>query len=178
MNTTGTLKDIQRDYITGKPIISFTVDSIPELDGLKGLLDITAKVHREKRSLNANSFFHVLAGKIAEKVGTTLTHEKNRLIRDYGQYEMIDDLIPTVTVKAQYEDRMLDLEAVHLKTIERHGETIRMAFLRGSHTYNTAEMSRLIDGAVSDAKDLGIETMTPEQLERMKQAWKPMSSTT
>ena len=45
MNTTGTLKDIQRDFLTGKPIISFTVDSIPELDDLKGLLDITAKVH-------------------------------------------------------------------------------------------------------------------------------------
>lgn len=178
MNTTGVLKDVQRDYTTGKPIISFTVDSIPDMDGLKGLLDITAKVHREKRSLNANNFFHVLAGKIAEKVGTTLTHEKNRLIRDYGQYEMIDDLIPTVTVKAQYEDRMLDLEAVHLKTIERHGETIRMAFLRGSHTYNTAEMARLIDGAVSDAKDLGIETMPPNEIERMKALWKPMSSTT
>ena len=178
MNTTGTLKDIQRDFLTGKPIISFTVDSIPEMDELKGLLDITAKVHREKRSLNANSFFHVLAGKIAEKVGTSLTHEKNRLIRDYGQYEMIDDLIPTVTVKAQYEDRMLDLDSVHLKTIERHGETIRMAFLRGSHTYNTAEMSRLIDGAVSDAKDLGIETMTTAEIERMKALWKPMSSTT
>ena len=177
MTTTGTLKDITRDFKTGKPIISFIIDTTPEFDGLNGLLDITAKVHREKRSLNSNSYFHALSGKIAEVLGTSLTHEKNRLIREYGQYEMIDDLIPTVTVKAQYEDRMLDLEAVHLKTIERHGETIRMAFLRGSHTYNTAEMARLIDGAVGDAKDLGIETMTSDEIERMKQAWKSSSTT-
>jgi hypothetical protein len=47
-----------------------------------------------------------------------------------------------------------------------------MAFLRGSHTYDTKEMSRLIDGVVEAAKELGIETLTPEQLERMKAAWK------
>jgi hypothetical protein len=49
-------------------------------------LDVIARPHREKRSLNANAYFHVLSGKIAEKLGTSLTHEKNRLIREYGQY--------------------------------------------------------------------------------------------
>ena len=43
---------------------------------------------------------------------------------------------------------------------------------RGSHTYNTEEMSILIDGTVQEAKDLGIETMTPDQIEEMKQKWK------
>lgn len=43
--------------------------------------------------------------------------------------------------------------------------------MRGSHTYNTAEMSKLIDGTVSEAKELGIETMTPDQIEEMKQKW-------
>lgn len=44
--------------------------------------------------------------------------------------------------------------------------------MRGSHTYDTKEMSRLIDGTVEEAKELGIETLTPDQVERMKQAWK------
>ena len=44
--------------------------------------------------------------------------------------------------------------------------------LRGSHTYNTAEMSSLIDGTVQDAKEQGIETATPDELERMKQQWR------
>jgi hypothetical protein len=48
---------------------------------------------------------------------------------------------------------------------------VRVAVMRGSHTYDTREMSRLIDGTVEEAKELGIETLTPEQLERMKASW-------
>jgi hypothetical protein len=38
----------------------------------------------------------------------------------------------------------------------------------GSSTYNTAQMSLLIDHLVQDAKALGIETMTPQELEALK----------
>ena len=175
MEAIGKIGSVARDLPSGQFIISFMVPTLPsDLETLTGCdaLDITAKRHREKRSLNANAYFHVLTGKIAEANGTTLTHEKNAFIREYGQYEYIDGMIPTVTVKAEYEDRMLDMESVHLKTIERPGEVVKMAFLRGSHTYDTKEMSRLIDGVVEAAKELGIETLTPEQLERMKAAWK------
>lgn len=43
--------------------------------------------------------------------------------------------------------------------------------LKGSSKYDTKEMARLIDGTVEDAKELGIETLPPEDLERMKAAW-------
>ena len=39
--------------------------------------------------------------------------------------------------------------------------------IKGSSQYNTREMSRLIDGLVSECKECGIETLTPEELERM-----------
>ena len=173
MEARGRVKTITWDYETGKMIIGFMVDSVPsDLENLQNKdLDVLAKPHREKRSMNANAYFHVLSGKIAEKLGTSLNHEKNRLIREYGQYEVVDGMIPTVTVKEKYEDRMLDMEGVHLKAVERPGGVVKMAFLRGSHTYNTSEMSRLIDATVEEAKELGIETMTPDQLERMKATW-------
>jgi hypothetical protein len=41
----------------------------------------------------------------------------------------------------------------------------------GSSQYSTRQMSRLIDMAVEDAKDLGIEVLTPMELERMKEEW-------
>ena len=177
METRGRINAVTKDWKTDGLMITFAVNSVPtDLEDLQDKdLDVIAKVHREKRSLNANSYFHVLSGKIAEKAGTSLSHEKNRLIREYGQYEYIDGMIPTITVNALFEDKMLDMEGVHLKVIERPGETVKMAFLRGSHTYNTADMSRLIDAAVEEAKELGVETMTPEQLERMKAAWKERS---
>lgn len=173
METTGRIEGITKDWKSDKLIISFLVDSIPsDLEDLQNKnLDVVAKPHREKRSLNANAYFHVLSGKIAEKLGTSLTHEKNRIIREYGQYEVIDGMIPTLTAKEKYEDKMLDIEGVHLKVVERPGGTVKMAVMRGSHTYNTAEMSRLIDATVEEAKELGIETLTPDQLERMKASW-------
>lgn len=174
MEARGRINAVTKDWKTDGLMITFAVTSVPtDLEDLQDKdLDVIAKVHREKRSLNANSYFHVLSGKIAEKTGASLSHEKNRLIREYGQYEYIDGMIPTITVNALFEDKMLDMEGVHLKVIERPGDTVKMAFLRGSHTYNTAEMSRLIDATVEEAKELGIETMTPEQLRRMKAAWK------
>lgn len=174
METTGRIKSIARDWTSNKTLITFELDSLPsDLADLQGrdALDLTARPHRKKRSLNANSYFHVLAGKIAEVLGTNLTHEKNRLIREYGQYEFVDGYIPTVTVDESFEDKMLDLEGVHLLVVERPGKVVRCALLRGSHTYNTKEMSRLIDGTVEQAQELGIETATPEQLERMKATW-------
>lgn len=39
--------------------------------------------------------------------------------------------------------------------------------LRGSHTYDTKEMSVLINGLVEECKEQGIETLTPDELRRM-----------
>ena len=40
-----------------------------------------------------------------------------------------------------------------------------------THDMDTKEMARLIDGAIEAAKELGIETDTPEQLARYKEEW-------
>ena len=174
MITRGKLKDISLT-LNGEMVISFLTEKIGQesIDILRGCedLDITAQPHKEKRSLNANSYFHVLCTKIAEKTGASMTHEKNSLIRDCGYWLVVDGKIPTITMKADYEDKMLDFEGLHVKVIERHPDSIRLGFLRGSHEYNTTEMSHLIDLTVEAAKALGIETMTPEQIKRMVAAW-------
>ena len=179
METTGRVKDIARDLMTDKYVVSFVVDtkSLDELEKIAKLekLHIKAVRYSEKRSLSANAYFHLLVGKIATALQSPNTEVKNRLIREYGAFEFIDDHIPTFRLKAEYEDAMLDREDIHVKPIGREYadgcEWVRCAFMRGSHTYNTAEMSRLIDGTVEEAKALGIETLTPADLERMVNAW-------
>ena len=174
MQVVGTAHGVVRDLMTGKLLVTFAIEGntveLPE-----GQLDITAVKHRKGRSLNANSYFHVLVQKIAAAVGTSNTAVKNRLIREYGAYEYINEHIPTFRLKAEYEDAMLSREDMHVKPIgrawENGSEVVIFAFMRGSHTYDTAEMSRLIDGTVYEAKELGIETLTPGELERMKAAW-------
>jgi hypothetical protein len=41
----------------------------------------------------------------------------------------------------------------------------------GSSTYNTKQMSRLIDAIVEDCKEMDIETLTPRELDAMKSRW-------
>ena len=42
----------------------------------------------------------------------------------------------------------------------------------GSSSYDTREMSVLINSIVDDCKEQGIETMTPDELKSMVEAWK------
>ena len=41
----------------------------------------------------------------------------------------------------------------------------------GSSTYDTKEMSVLIDGIVSECKDLDIEVLPPDELQKIKETW-------
>ena len=43
---------------------------------------------------------------------------------------------------------------------------------KGSSEYNTKEMAVLIDGIISEAKELDIETLPPVEVERLKEMWK------
>ena len=54
----------------------------------------------------------------------------------------------------------------------RDGEMYRTyIMLRGSSAYNTKEMSRLINGIVSECKEMGIETLPPNELKRMMELY-------
>ena len=164
-----------RDYQNRKWLLTFEVDEAPMIyDRTKEKdLSIEVKEYRQKRSLNANAYFHTLVDKIAEAQGVSHTEIHNQLIAEYGCVDeevknlIIDDDIPWVK-----------LEALHLRptTATRlldNGKLYRVYIvMRGSHTYDTKEMSRLIDGTVSEAKELGIETLPPEEIERMKNQWK------
>lgn len=129
------------------------------------------KEHRKRRSLSANAYFHVLVGKIADAERVSANHVKNSLIRDCMYYQYDGDKIPTFATKAENLDSMLDAEGIHVIPLEDYyvdGVAYKkFAFLRGSHTYDTREMSHLIELTVAQAKDSGIETLTPRELEEM-----------
>ena len=42
----------------------------------------------------------------------------------------------------------------------------------GSSTFDTKQMSRLIDNIVQDCKAVGIKTLTPQQLDALKEDWR------
>ena len=125
---------------------------------------------KPERTRSQNSYFHVLVGKIAKVLKVSNTAVKNKLIADYGFY---DADIGHVIVKDSLD--YLEFEQLHLKPSTRtqemaNGELYRVFYvMRGTHTYNTAEMTRILDATIEEAKQLGIETLPPEELQRMKE---------
>lgn len=179
METTGKLVSVARDISSGKLTVSFSIDTEPveELNMLAGMeLDIRAGKHKRRRSLDANAYFHVLVGKIAEKQVRSKAWTKNEMICRYGQVYVLPDGSPMVYKTNAPVEYMMELESIHsipVRYSEENGkEVVFYKIYRGSHTYDTYEMAKLIEGTVAEAKDYGIETLTPEELERMERAWK------
>lgn len=130
---------------------------------------------RKKRSLDANAYFHVLVGKIADVTGNSNVYIKNKLIAEYGQYETINGTLVPLPLDDEidaYNVKFVHLQPTSRTTTNQKGKVFRVNLvMRGSHTYDTDEMSKLIDGTVYEAKELGIETMTPNQINEMKERW-------
>lgn len=174
------LTGISLDYKTGLPRIEFSaVEKVP-LELVEELRDVelsvTAKKWRKKRSLDSNSYYQVLAAKIAEKIGSSHTEVKNHLIAEYGQYERLDGSLMPIIMLDSIEWEKLDTIHVRPTTATRvldDGKLYRVYYvMRGSHTYDSAEMARLISGTVSEAQALGIQTATPDELRHMAELWR------
>lgn len=164
MTTTGTAQEI----------ILWCSGYLAGIDNDRGKkFDLTE--HREKRSLDSNSYFHVLCDKLRQKLGMSMARCKNHLIADYGQIEYIDEGEPLIYKTNAPEDRMMELETPHTKCIKIAEENGKQVYFyrvyRGSHTYNSAEMAQLIRGTVEECKAQDIETATPNELAQMAALW-------
>ena len=172
MEFTGKLQNVSRDWKTGQWNITFTMNeasAINEVNNIQSCekLSIKAVKHRNKRSLHANAYCWVILQKIAE----VLHQDKwNVYLEMLGKYGVFTHIIvkPNVVDKVKEEWRTVK----ELGEVSVNGMTgIQLQCYFGSSTYNTKEMSVLIDGIVYEAKELGIETLPPEELERMKIEW-------
>ena len=172
---TGRLRDLTLGF-DGKQIVSFVLneDFRPVFDGLKDKdLDITAEVHKERRSKDANAYFHLLLNKIARLQSLSDDQVKRMLVTEYGALATDGDgdaialvLPSTFNVEAIYK---------YVKVIgemERGGKLCyQYAIYKETHTLNTAEMSKLIEGTIYEAKQLGIETATPQEIAQLMAAY-------
>lgn len=130
------------------------------------------KRKRAKRSLDANAYCWVLCRKIAEKTGATDTEVYGQCILDYGvttikpeRKDLVDDLV-------RMWDGMGIGNSHDILGDSKIDGYVNVKYYYGSSQYNTQQMARLIDGIVYEAKNLGIPTETPDEIERMKSMWK------
>lgn len=144
---------------------------------------IIIKRFRQTRSLDANSYFHVLCGKIAEKIGSSKIEVKNRMIALYGQPYLIDGKLDYIIVR---DDKPVEKFAeIHLQptaqTKELNGILYRV-YINMRHTgkndfddgYDSKEFSLLIDGIVSEAREIGLteaEIMSPNEKHMLEEKY-------
>lgn len=171
---TGRLIDVVQT-VDRKFRVTFEVDAIDEIRGMENKeISLTITKTGKKRSLNANAYFHVLVGKIADKMAISKPKCKNMLLGRYGQRWIEENapLIISVLSKVDMEERE-DIHCIPVGHAFLQGkEFTHWAVVRPSHEYNTSEMNALITGTVEEAKALGIETLSKQELERMMNGWK------
>lgn len=172
MEFTGQIQNVSRDWQTGQYQITFTVNeagAINEVNNIKDCekLSIKAVKYRNRRSLDANAYMWCLLQKMADKLHRDKWGIYLEMLGRYGVFTHI-------IVKAHVVEKVKN----EWRTVKELGEVsvngttgIQLQCYFGSSTYDTKEMSVLIDGVVSEARELGIETLPPDELERMKAQW-------
>ena len=136
------------------------------------LYNLEVKEYRKKRSLDANAYAWVLIHKLAEVMH--LTPEEVYL----QQIPNVGNNYTPMCVREQDVDRFkkswqsngLGWPVKDLGMSQVPGCRNLMAY-HGSSTYDTEQMSRLIDNLVQDCKALDIETLSPDKLALLKEEW-------
>lgn len=134
--------------------------------------DADIKLHRERRSLDANAYFWALCGKLAEVTRIPKTDIYRQYIKEIGGN---CEIYP---VRLEAVERFIEVwgKAGLGYVCDRTGSSEYEGFENiicyyGSSTYDTAQMSRLIDLVVQDCIAQGIEVLPPHKLAAMMEEW-------
>lgn len=131
-------------------------------------VEVSIKKWRQHRSSNSNAYFHLLVNEIAAVTGQSDEEVKRRLVVDYGTIAKDDDgkimgmkLPPSIDISLVYPYTRL------YKQVEENGKPMNCYLIyKRSSWMDSAEMAHLIDGAVQVARELGIDTDTPDEKAR------------
>ncbi len=178
MQTTGIITDINIDYKTRKPKISLLLDTkeIEVVEQLKNenKLNIELKKYRKQRSLDANAYCWLLCDKIAKELskdGTIVTKEAiyKDAITQIGTFE------PFIVQEVSFEKfkRIWEKQGLGfiVQEVSKKDKCIKVHCYYGSSTYDSKEMSLLIELLVDLAKSLNIETKPQEEINSLLESW-------
>ena len=126
----------------------------------------------DRRSLNANAYAWVLIDKIATRVHSTPKDVYRNAIRDVGGNSTIvcvqNDAVDSL--RKHWESNGIGWLTDVLDS--KIAGCTNVVLFTGSSEYDKTQMNRLIENLIQDAKAIGgIETLTPNDLDRMMQEW-------
>lgn len=172
--------DIKKS-LNGEIEITFKVDkesnynvlNMPNEKELNGSISVEIKKWANQRSLNANAYFHLIVNKISQKLKVSDSETKIRLNLEYGT-PATDKNGNNVVIKLP-KDVDITQFYDYAKWIGDKQEKIATSYYllyKQTHTLNSVEMARLIDGVIYEANELDIETITIEEKAKMLSLWR------
>lgn len=178
MDIIGKIRDIATT-IAGDLTVSLVIeDGRAAVPGLTEFLQSADRLaikigrYRKKRSLDANAYHWALCGKMAAALDTDTDSVHYGLMLRYGTPMDGEGGRPAVvTVGPEVDLQKCGVYARVIGTGYIDGKICyHYMLIKPSRQYDSKEMSVLIDGTVSEAKEMGIETLTPAELAEMMEA--------
>lgn len=166
----GRIRDFTRDILTRKQLLTLEVegDIIELIEQLKNeKLSIEIKKFRKKRSLTANGLLWHCLDEIAKAIHTDKWEVYLMMLKRYGVFTY------GVFKESKVEHvKQMWRECEVVGEVDVNGEKgIQMLLYFGSSTYNTEEFARLLDGVISEMKEMGLPTPADEEAERLLEMW-------
>lgn len=125
---------------------------------------------KRRRSLDSNAYAWVLLGKLQDKLHMPKEDIYKSLIKEIGSYEVIPVKNEAVErFRQAWSKNGLGWITETTKS-KLEGFTNVIAYY-GSSSYNTSEMSRLIELIVQECKQQDIEIMTKNELKSLLESW-------
>lgn len=159
------LVDISKDWETGRFRLTFEIERfLPNMvDAIKDVcLRLTIKRWKEKRSLDANGFYWAVNSQMAQVLHTTPEELHEELLQRYGLLDTDENGHIAITARSNVDMSKVDGHW-KLYKVSQDGKWKSYLRIRGTSEYDTAEMAYFIERVLEDARDLGIDTETPNQ---------------
>ena len=123
------------------------------------------KEHKNKRSLNSNSYLWVLCTEIASILNLSKEEVYVKMLEDYG-VSLLVPLTPESKPSGFFKYyKYFDIGELNNK------KCVWYKVFKGSSEYDSKEMSVLLNGVVQEAKNLGIMTLDEIELQEMIERW-------
>ena len=123
-------------------------------------LDAEIKEHKEKRSRDANALMWACLSEIAQAIQTDKWAVYLQMLRRYGQFTHICVKPEAVeAIKKQWRE----CETVGDITINGK-PAVQLLCYYGSSNYNSKEFSILLDGIISEMREMGLEPPPSEEM--------------
>lgn len=175
MECSGNLKGIVRDWNTNQFNITLSINenfAISEIDKLKDYkLSIKIVKYKGKRSLDANAYMWVLIGKLASKLNIKKEEVYRNAIRDIGGVSDVMCLRNEAVEKFCTEWQAKGIGWQTETFPSKFQNCTNVIFYYGSSSFDSKQMSMLIDSVIQECKQQEIETLPPAELERLMKEW-------